>query len=169
MARILGKRRTREHVIADLSVNFVERQALLCGYTAERVSRDYGIDLVINTFKQTGEIEPGSILVQLKATDGLALRAKQIFIPFRLERADLVLWLSEMMPVILVIFDAKKTKAYWLCVQEYFEELKDFNLFTAGKTITVHVPVANRVNLRAMRRVAMLRDQFRKRTRSHPT
>ena len=30
------KRRTREHVIADLSVNHVERQALLCGYAIER-------------------------------------------------------------------------------------------------------------------------------------
>ena len=31
------KRRTREHIIADLSVNYVERQALLCGHTIERV------------------------------------------------------------------------------------------------------------------------------------
>ena len=31
------KRRTREHVIADLGINHVERQLLLCGHTAERV------------------------------------------------------------------------------------------------------------------------------------
>jgi|GEM_PF-2778555 len=30
-----GKRRTREHVIADLSVNYFERPALLCGYTVD--------------------------------------------------------------------------------------------------------------------------------------
>ena len=36
------KRRTREHVIADLAVNHVERQALLCGFTIERVVHDYG-------------------------------------------------------------------------------------------------------------------------------
>jgi hypothetical protein len=30
------KRRTREHVIADLSANHVERHALLCGYSVER-------------------------------------------------------------------------------------------------------------------------------------
>jgi hypothetical protein len=41
------KRRTRGHVLADLSANFVEKQALLCGYTAERVRLDYGIDLVV--------------------------------------------------------------------------------------------------------------------------
>jgi hypothetical protein len=40
------KRRTREHVIADLSVNHVERQALLCGFSVERIRVDYGIDLI---------------------------------------------------------------------------------------------------------------------------
>ena len=43
------KRRTREHVIADLSVNHVERQVLLAGYVVDRVSNDYGIDLEVTT------------------------------------------------------------------------------------------------------------------------
>ena len=34
-----GKVRTREHVIADLAVNHVERQVLLGGGTVERVVR----------------------------------------------------------------------------------------------------------------------------------
>ena len=38
------KIRTREHVIADLAVNAVERQVLLRGYTMERVAHDYGYD-----------------------------------------------------------------------------------------------------------------------------
>ena len=52
------KRRTREHVIADLSVNFVERQVLQCGHTLERVFHDYGIDLVMHSYNDKGEIEP---------------------------------------------------------------------------------------------------------------
>jgi hypothetical protein len=39
------KTRTREHVIADLAVNHVERQVLLCGFTLERIVHDYGLDL----------------------------------------------------------------------------------------------------------------------------
>ncbi len=31
------KLRTREHVLADLSVNYVEKQALLCSFSALRV------------------------------------------------------------------------------------------------------------------------------------
>jgi hypothetical protein len=40
------KVRTREHIIADLAINHVERQVLLCGYSVERIEHDYGIDLV---------------------------------------------------------------------------------------------------------------------------
>jgi hypothetical protein len=32
MKKLPRKRRTREHVIADLAVNHVERHALLCGF-----------------------------------------------------------------------------------------------------------------------------------------
>ncbi len=63
------KRRTREHVIADLSVNHVERQALLAGFAVQRIVRDYGIDLFIATYAASGEVENGEIRIQLKATD----------------------------------------------------------------------------------------------------
>jgi hypothetical protein len=66
-----GKRRTREHVIADLAVNHVERQALLCGHTVERVRSDYGVDLLLFTFDASGEMEDGYIPIQVKATEGL--------------------------------------------------------------------------------------------------
>jgi hypothetical protein len=63
------KRRTREHIIADLSVNFVERQALLTGFSVERIVHDYGMDLVLYTYSDQGEVEPGEIYLQLKATE----------------------------------------------------------------------------------------------------
>src|SRR5436309_2496106 len=50
MRNLPRKRRTREHIIADLSVNHVERQALLCGHVVERRVFDYGIDLEMFTF-----------------------------------------------------------------------------------------------------------------------
>jgi Domain of unknown function (DUF4365) len=157
-----GKQRTREHVIADLSISFVEWQALLCGYTMERMRHDYGIDLEMMTYNERGNREAGTVLFQVKATDGMSLKEGQAEISFRIERANLLLWLDELEPMILIVFDAKKIKAYWLCVQEYFAAIDDFNLFAAGKTITVKVPVANRVNTGAMRRFALMRDQYRK-------
>jgi hypothetical protein len=48
------KQRTRQHIIADLSSNFVERFALLCGYSVERFFSDYGLDLTVLTYDETG-------------------------------------------------------------------------------------------------------------------
>jgi hypothetical protein len=112
----VGKRRTREHIIADLSICFVEWQALWCGHTAERVYHDYGIDLELNTYNTRGEREPGDVVMQVKATDGLVLREGATTFPFRIERSDLLLWRKEKSPVMLIVFDAKRTRAYWCYV-----------------------------------------------------
>jgi hypothetical protein len=157
----IGKRRTREHVIADLSVCFVEWQALLCGYTVERMRHDYGIDLELKTYNENGERESGDVLIQVKASDGLRLQKGQSAFAFRIERADLVYWLREKAPIILVVFDATKKRAYWCYVQQYFYQRTDFNIFAAGKTVTLRIPIANRLNPAAMRRFARLRDRVR--------
>ena len=44
----LRKRRTREHVIADQSVNYVERFIIDAGHTAQRMEKDYGYDLLLS-------------------------------------------------------------------------------------------------------------------------
>ena len=166
MKPLSGKRRTREHIIADLSICFVEWQALTCGYVVERMRHDYGIDLELKTFNRLGEAEPGDVLIQVKATDGLSVREGQTSVSWPIERAHLVRWLQELLPVVVIVFDAKKTRAFWVCIQEYFDALPAFNIFAAGNTITLHVPLANRVSPRAMRTFARLRDQYRKRNRS---
>jgi hypothetical protein len=159
MRRPPRKRRTREHIIADLSVNYVERQALLCGYIVDRIVRDYGIDLEVTTFTRKGEIEEGKVLVQLKASDRLRLQPGQETFSFRIERSDLILWLAQPMPMILIVYDARKTAAYWLYIQSYFRKRSGFNLFAAGKTITVQFSTANIVNPAAMRKFARFRDR----------
>ena len=58
---IQRKRRTREHVIADLSVNHVERVVLRCGWTVERTRHDYGLDLYLETYNIDGEVENGCV------------------------------------------------------------------------------------------------------------
>jgi hypothetical protein len=166
MKKVLRKRRTREHIIADLSVNHVERHALLCGYAVERLRHDYGIDLEVFTFNRKGEIEEGKILLQLKASDHLRIGYPKATFPFRIERSDLVLWLAQPMPVILIVYDARKEIAYWLYVQSYFAKHKDFNLFAVGKKVTVAIAMANVVQAAAMKKFARFRnrvlDQMRK-------
>src|SRR5262249_54154284 len=151
------KRRTREHVIADLSVNHVERFALLCGFSVEQARRDYGIDLFISTYNRWGEIQNGQIRAQLKATDHLRLSAGGQFVTFRVELEDLHHWLEEPMPVILIVYDAKAEVAYWLYVQAYFERQPSFKLAKIPAQVTVRIPRTNIVDQAAMKRFAAFR------------
>ncbi len=58
------KRRTREHVIADLSHNHVERLILEEGHVFLRSPADYGYDLWMQTFDEGGLVEPGAVFWQ---------------------------------------------------------------------------------------------------------
>src|SRR5262249_15177315 len=95
MARLRRKRRTREHIIADLSVHHVEGHVLRCGWVIERTAHDYGIDLLLITFDRAGEVEEDRVLLQLKASDRLRVRAGQETFSFRVGRRELVHWLAK--------------------------------------------------------------------------
>jgi hypothetical protein len=154
------KRRTREHVIADLSANHVERHALLAGFTAERRVYDYGIDLTIATFDDEGNVEAGDILIQLKATDRLKLVARGQMIAFSVKRADLRLWLPTPWPVILVVYDAAADVAYWVYVQEYFQQQRGFSPNRGSADVTIRIPTTNVVNLAAMQHFRRCRNHL---------
>src|SRR5207245_1132038 len=87
----------------------------------------------------------------------LRIRLGQASFSWRVERRDLAVWLRQPMPVILVVYDARKDTAYWLYVQRYFQRLRGFNLFAAGESVTVCMPVAHLVNTNAMRKFARFR------------
>ena len=111
------KKRPREHIIADLAVNHVERFVFLCGYSVERVEYDYGYDLIIFTYDSQGEIENGQIYLQLKARNSLRITKDKSVIGFSVYRSDLELWLLEPMPCMLIVYDAQIAQAYWLYLQ----------------------------------------------------
>jgi len=153
------KRRTREHIIADLSVNHVERQVLLGGYTLERFEYDYGTDLLMFTYNRAGEIEKDYVFFQVKASTRLNLRRGEKSFPIRIDRRDLLHWRAQMLPVILIVYDAKSGVAYWLYIQSYFQKQPGLNLFAAGKTVTVHMPLSNVLTVNAIYRFARFRDR----------
>lgn len=148
------KRRTREHVIADLSVNHVERHALLSGFTVERVRLDYGLDLIVHTFNRGGEVEGGRLLFQLKATDRLKVSGDGTTVSCRIDRRDLNHWLGESMPMILVLYDAQADVAYWLYTQAHFGKQFGPDLSRVGESVTVAIPRSNVLDRAAMRRFA---------------
>jgi hypothetical protein len=131
----------------------VERHALLCGYSVERIVHDYGVDLLLYTYNEEGEIENDSVRIQLKATDDLPV-LKDGRIMFTVERADLEYWLEELLPVILIVYDARNDVAYWVYVQAYFQSLANFELSLVGKTTTIYLNRASVVHTEAIRMFA---------------
>jgi hypothetical protein len=147
------KQRTREHVIADLSVHYVEGFILQEGHTPYRLTPDYGYDLVLFTHDQQGYLEPGSVYIQLKAAETLQAVASDYV--FDLDVRDYNLWTLEEMPVILILFDASRRRAYWLDVRKYFREDAARQPKNGARTVRVRVPSRQSVSLKA---VATWRD-----------
>lgn len=153
----LRKRRTREHIIADLSVNYVERLVLRCGWVARRIAPDYGIDLYMETYNANGEVENDGVWIQLKATDRLVVNRKQL-VPVRLDWRDVLYWLNEWMPGILVIYDAQGDRAWRLHLQEALRTVSRESGRRLAHTLTLHVPLANVLDEAAIHHFAALRD-----------
>jgi hypothetical protein len=163
MARSLHgirKQRTRQHVIADLSAHYVEGFILHEGHTAQRLSTDYSYDLLMRTFDPNGYAEPGLVYLQLKAAESLqALGADYVF---DVDVRDYHLWIREEMPVILILYDAGRRKAYWLAVQPYFRDSAARQPKRGAKTVRVQVPRRQAVHRRAIGRMRELKEEMQR-------
>lgn len=151
------KQRTREHVIADLSVHHVEGFILEEGHTAQRLTSDYGYDLLVQTFDEHGYVEPGLIYFQLKAMEKLEESVADFV--FDLDVRDFNLWTVERYPVILVLFEAASKRAVWLPIQRYFTEDNTRLPKQGAKTVRVRVPKRQSLNRRAITKIRNLKRQ----------
>jgi hypothetical protein len=161
------KQRTRQHVIADQSINHVERIIIDAGHTAQRLTPDYGYDLVLFTYDDRGYLEPGSVYVQIKASECLGeVGADYVF---DLDIRDYNLWMLEEMPVILVLFAASRRRAYWLWVQSYFSKDAVRQPKRGAKSVRVHVPKRQSVTRRAVAAWRDLKRQALQRAKGRQT
>jgi hypothetical protein len=148
-------------VLADLSVNHVERHILLRGFAVNRMTSDYGIDLVMRTYTDNGEVESGQVLFQVKATDSLQVLQDEQTIVIRIEVADLKAWHDEWVPVVLVVYDGQRDRAYWLYVQKYLNEkqVSGDDLAAEQDRVTLRIPRKNRLNRQAIEQIRLCRLQ----------
>ena len=154
------KRRTREHVIEEMSVNFLERQVLRRSHQLQiPARREYGCDATMFHFGKNGELESGEVRFQLKATDKLKVVAKGQFISHPVDIRDLHYWSfksDRSYPFILVLYDAQRHRGFWLDVQNYVDEIRLDVEETDQETVTVRIPSSNRVTLAAIDRFRQL-------------
>ncbi len=154
----LRKRRTREHVIAAQSVNYVERFIIDEGHTAQRAESDYGYDLFLFTYDELGYAEEGTVFLQLKASESLP-ESKGGY-RHDLDIRDYNRWKSEPMPVILILFDAARRCAFWLYVQRHFAEKKSGKPRKGARTVRVRIPTKQRVTRRTVARWRRLKQKI---------
>ncbi len=140
---VIRKKRVRKHVIADLSANYAERFALLNGFSVETFLKDYGYDLSVFTYNTDGEREAGNIYIQLKATDRPKYLKNNLEIALTISKKDIAAWLNELFPVILILYDAEKERAYWLYVQQHIKKLSKFDLNIIPDNYNIRIPLAN--------------------------
>ncbi len=129
------KRRTKDHVLADLSANHVERAVLECGWVFEPFRRDYSIDGHIRTFSLRGEVERGLIYVQIKARHR-ANWSKGGTIAVDVDPRDLRLWLQMEDPVLLVCFDGASARCWFVHVQSTMRA----SVPIRARSVRIHIP-----------------------------
>ncbi len=156
----MRKRRTRQHIIADLSFNHLEWYVLKCGFTIDPTKHDYGIDANIYTYNDNGEIQDGFIHVQLKASDNFKYLKREPFVSFSIEKAHLDNWLSEPIPVILVLYDPKKHRAYWSYLQRHLKHIEGFSLDKVKNRYSIRVPTKQVINKEAIRKFAEFKNRI---------
>jgi hypothetical protein len=120
----------------------VEKFFIDKGHTVDRPT-DYGTDILVNTFDEQGYAENGDIRIQLKASDGFKYAKDGLCISFEIDVRHYHLWRRELMPVFLILYDAKKTRAYWLYMQEHFATATARKPGKKAKSVTVRVPLRN--------------------------
>jgi hypothetical protein len=152
------KQRTRQHVIADLSANHVERFVLDAGHTVGRLEHDYGYDLNLITYDGHGYVEPGSVSIQLKAAERLRKAGTKYV--FDLDIRDYNLWTLELMPVVLVLYDVSRRKAYWVHIQGYFRDDPTRRPKKGAKRVRVRVPRRQPISRSAVARMRALKQEI---------
>jgi hypothetical protein len=98
-------------------------------------------------------------LFQLKAAETLQPVGSDYV--FDLDIRDYNVWLVEKMPVILVLFDASRRRAYWSDVQSYFHEDATRRPKVGAKTVRLRIPKQQVVTRRAIARMRELKRHAR--------
>jgi hypothetical protein len=140
------KRRTRAHIIEELSLNYLERKVLGRGHQLVPASkREYGWDATMFHFSPgVGEIENGEVRFQLKATDHL--NEAKSFVTCQIASKDLRYWYweAQRLPFVLVLYDARRNRAFWVDIRSYIDD-RQLDIEETQQQITVRIPAKNTV------------------------
>lgn len=111
-------KRTNSHALEDQSLRRIAAVFEAKRWTVERITRDYGEDLLVRVFAD-GDATPLLFFVQAKAfssTRKLVIRRGE-YLSVPVDPAHLESWRGFREPVILAVWDAATDVVYWQSVQ----------------------------------------------------
>jgi hypothetical protein len=154
------KQRTHGHVIASISVNYVEAIVLPIYHVFLRVNYDgdYGYDAYVQTFDDQNCVEPGVYWLQFKAKDQPQYNADQT-ISLKLEVSDLITWKGDPNFVYVILYDATLKRAYWINIQAHLKDEAIDPKTLAQSSVTVRIKVCNVFDVAAAREFQRLKNE----------
>jgi hypothetical protein len=132
-----------------MGVNFLERQVLRRGHQLRRVPEpEYGTDaLMLHFSPKSREIENGWVEFQVKSTDRLSISDDGQTVSCTVEFAHVHYWYwGSAHPFILVLYDAKNHRAFWVDIQSYVES----HAIDDHETLTIRIPFQNKLTVKSI-------------------
>lgn len=116
------KKYTQNQMQGARGESLVQLIAQEMGFLYNPTGMDAGIDGEIEIRDPATEEVTGQVVrVQSKSRRGDFLNETESSFEYRVEEADLVYWLSANTPVILVLSRPEDREAFWVCIQDYFD------------------------------------------------
>ncbi len=147
-------KRPRMHIVEDLARAQLHQAFAGVGWTSEDLDKDYGEDVLVRIFEDEATT-PWSFFIQSKATDSLDryLAKDGRTISYPIYTTHLEHWKRFWEPVLLAIYDASTKRTYWEVIQTYLESRDDSHSNKSGKTVSVHIPTDNLLDINGIQRI----------------
>jgi hypothetical protein len=154
--------RTYQHEIDTTTIRRVVQILPISWVIRELSERDYGIDLFVEIFEDSGldknghkvsESSGAIFQAQLKGTDSAITPLRNGKISFQLSKSFMLYAERFSTPFFLFYIDVSSTKgkAYFLWIQRYVKDVLDFNSPTwrtdQQESYAVHIPPSNEIKL----------------------
>lgn len=110
---VVMPKRPSTHVIASKAVTTVASIIAEAGFAVERVTSDYGEDLLVQT-AHAGQMDANRLWFQVKGTEHIERFRRadgSILYPFAMDH--LRRWIRSSDPVLVVLWDVENSRGYW--------------------------------------------------------
>lgn len=155
-----GKKRPESHIIGDVGMNIL-RKKLPKEWVIRELNKDYGIDLDIEIFDEKGICKSEHLFAQVKSHKSLEQhkyriksekpKSKTIEINTIKQKIDIdlisnIVKMGTAMPFLLFVVDLEKEEVYFVCMNDYIDNILLPKGIKEKKYVTIYIPMLNKLD-----------------------